>query len=394
MTSTSRSPDPFVGDVYSLGHFYSQNAEQRDLPGAGSQEVKSKPQHEEIKHIAENYSTEWLHLTMQMSYTDSQTPTRRIVTTEGKRQEITVKRSKIEGIQMTVETLVVVSRDQMIPQRTALTMQDLEINYIDPWLMLLELAVEEGWRKLAMDTGVISYVIKVIQKETCTTEQAVKQTQCIVRLKDLIFHENNKRGCESKQEVETRGKEMSKKRNLKRKQSRAFSGVILTNECHSVNSHPVVQSTVFERFQFEPENLCKRRAKGFQYWFQYLLPYADHEIHCFLPLILHLYIYARAERAGESPVDVFHQLMNLFLISEEIATQICCDLGLTGLTEILCKALSFMEEACELLTDLQTAEGYFKKGPFIMENCNAEEKIRISFEDGQGKILGCICAQQ
>ena len=88
--------------------------------------------------------------------------------------------------------------------------------------------------------------------------------------------------------------------------SHAIVDVSISNESYSIDLHPLVQSTVFERLLSQPEELCRRLTRLCQCLLS-LLPRSDHDIQrCmrrdnFLSLMPHL--YATAEKVGWSPVS-------------------------------------------------------------------------------------------
>ena len=126
--------------------------------------------------------------------------------------------------------------------------------------------------------------------------------------------------------------------------SHTLIDVSASNEGNTINLHPLVQSTVFERFLSQPEELSQRLTKLSQCLLS-LLPFTDRDIKrslrndSFLSLVPHL--YATAEKVGRSPVseesglllrlackvgvilqhvdvavDLCHEHMKLFSVSE------------------------------------------------------------------------------
>ena len=87
--------------------------------------------------------------------------------------------------------------------------------------------------------------------------------------------------------------------------SHAIVDVSVSNEGYSIDLHPLVQSTVFERILSQPEELCQRLTKLCQCLLS-LLPRSDDDIErcmrsdSFLSLLPHL--YATAEKVGWSPL--------------------------------------------------------------------------------------------
>ena len=87
--------------------------------------------------------------------------------------------------------------------------------------------------------------------------------------------------------------------------SHAIVDVSVSNEGYSIDLHPLVQSTVFERILSQPEELCQRLTKLCQCLLS-LLPRSDDDIErcmrsdSFLSLLPHL--YATAEKVVWSPL--------------------------------------------------------------------------------------------
>ena len=127
--------------------------------------------------------------------------------------------------------------------------------------------------------------------------------------------------------------------------SHTLIDVSASNEGKSINLHPLVQSTVFERLLSQPEELSRRLTKLSQCLLS-LLPWNDNDIQrclrndSFLSLVPHL--YATAEKVGRSPrseesglllllackvalilqhvdvaVELCHEHMKLFSVSED-----------------------------------------------------------------------------
>ena len=125
--------------------------------------------------------------------------------------------------------------------------------------------------------------------------------------------------------------------------------VSASKEGKTVNLHPLVQSTVFERLLSQPEELSQRLTKLSQHLLS-LLPLSDNDIERslrkddFLSLVPHL--YATAEKVGRCPlgersgsvlrlacrvalilqhvdvaVDLCHEHMKLFSVSEDLKQQ-------------------------------------------------------------------------
>ena len=97
--------------------------------------------------------------------------------------------------------------------------------------------------------------------------------------------------------------------------SHAIVDVSVSNEGYSIDLHPLVQSTVFERILSQPEELCQRLTKLCQCLLS-LLPRSDHDIQqcmrsdSFVSLLPHL--YATAENVGWSPLtEASASLLNL-----------------------------------------------------------------------------------
>ena len=127
--------------------------------------------------------------------------------------------------------------------------------------------------------------------------------------------------------------------------SHTLIDVSASNEGNTINLHPLVQSTVFERLLSQPEELSRRLTKLSQCLLS-LLPFTDRDIKqslrndSFLSLVPHL--YATAEKVGRCPlsegsgsvsdlacrvalilqhvdvaVDLCHEHMKLFSVSED-----------------------------------------------------------------------------
>ena len=127
--------------------------------------------------------------------------------------------------------------------------------------------------------------------------------------------------------------------------SHTLIDVSASNEGNTINLHPLVQSTVFERLLSQPEELCHKLARLSQHLLS-LLPWSDDDIKqslrndSFLSLVPHL--YATAEKVGKCPlseesgllldlacrvalilqhvdvaVDLCHEHMKLFSVSDD-----------------------------------------------------------------------------
>lgn len=176
-----------------------------------------------------------------------------------------------------------------------------------------------------------------------------------------------------------------------------------TNEGYYIDFHPLVQSTVFERVQFQLEDLRCRLARLSNHLMS-LLPSTDHDImRCLksddlLSLVPHLYATADKVVAsslskesgslltlacwaclllqhGGNAVDLCHQHFKLFSISEDPKQRF--------------DAFYYMGRAYELLSNLQAAS-HFRNALSVIDNCSSDEKKKMYHENGL--VLGQLAA--